>query len=137
VTAAEGDETDQLLAFFSRELSWPDRAILRWRGSRWEKALPRLKLRDKVFIGTTSAVIERVVRDLRSDPTLSSYNLEELGVEFTQMCRMRYFVRPHIALAFFSLSLLYHDRPRDATAQNFIDLYRLITGLWTKKLQHT
>jgi hypothetical protein len=137
VTDGDGDRTDQLFAFFSRELSWPDRAILRWRGSRWEKALPKLKLRDKVFIGTTAAVIERVVRDLRSDPTLSSYDLKELGEEFAELCRMRYFVRPHITLAFFSLSLLHHDRPPDATAENFIDLYRLVTGLWRKTLQHT
>lgn len=126
-------ELERLLAFYSTELSWPDRAILRWRGSRWQKNLPKLPLREKLFVGTTSSVIERVVRDRRKDADLSAYDLDELGKEFTQMCAMRYFVRPNITLAFFSLSLLHRNRPDGATAQEYFDLYRFVQRLWKRE----
>ncbi|HYC95452.1 MAG TPA: hypothetical protein VEB39_07115 [Sphingomicrobium sp.] len=126
-------ELERLFALYSSQLPWSDRLILRWRGSRWQKNLPKLPLREKLFVGTTSSVIERVVGDRRNDPDLSAYDLDELGKQFLQMCAMRYFVRPNITLAFFSLSLLHRNRPEAATAQEYVDLYHFVQRLWVRE----
>ena len=73
------------------------------------------------------------MRDRRKDPTLADYDLDNLGIEFAQMCHMRYFVRPNITLAFFSLSLVHRDRPDGTSAQEYIDLYRFVLELWKRK----
>ncbi len=124
-----GPELDRLLAFFARELSWTDRVILRWKGRRCDGAFHGLTGGQKIVLTSSPSVLAKALEAWREAPGFPDEDHAAFGADLLGMCDVAYFVRPHLTLAFYLLSLIHRDRPTGATADEFASFYRFAAPL--------